>query len=274
MRRRCLGLLIASTLAAGLLATAPASAAPPAGSDRWALLVGVNHFQGSTRPNRGAVGDAQAMRQLLLRAGWPADHIRVLSDGAATAGAVREGLNWLADNSSESSFSVFSYSGHVKQQGSTVYLWPHDNQWIPDVDVASSLRRIRGFGWTHIAGCEAAAFDKGVSSPRMLVTASSQGNEKSYEYDVDIARSVFGRLLVDEGLLAKAADANHDGKASIQEAFRYAADRAPAITSGQAQGPQHPYLAGGDGSEWLLEGSAPAAPPPPARRCLLFLCLP
>jgi Caspase domain len=273
MRRRCLGLLIASVIVGGMLVTGSASAAPPPGGDRRALLVGVNDHQGSTRDNHGGVGDAQAMHQLLLRAGWPAGNIRLLTDGAATAGAIREGLNWLADTSSESSFSVFSYSGHVMLEGGAVHLWPHDNDWIPDVDVAASLRRIRGFGWTHIAGCEAAAFDKGVSSPRMLVTASSQGHEKSYEYGPDIGRSVFGRLLVDEGLLAKAADANRDGNASIQEAFRYAADRAPVITAGQAQGAQHPYLAGGDGGEWLLEGSAPAAPPPPERRCLLFLCM-
>ena len=160
----------------------------------------------------------------------------------------------------------------MKQQGSSVSRAPHDNQSIPHVDVAASVRRIRGFGWTHIAGCEAAAFAKRVSNPRMVVTASSQGHEKSYEYGPEIGRSVFGRLLVDEGMLAKAADANRDGKASIQEAFRYAADRAPSITAGQAQGPQHPYLAGGDGGEWLLEGSAPATPSPRERRCLLFLC--
>ncbi|HEX2192012.1 MAG TPA: caspase family protein [Acidimicrobiales bacterium] len=273
MRRRLFGLLLASVLLGGLFSTG-ASAAPPAGTDRWALLVGVNDHQGSTRDNRGAVGDAQALRQLLVRSGWPSDHIRVLTDGAATAAGIREGLSWLAANSSDSSFSVFGYSGHVKQQGSTVYLWPHDNQWIADVEVAENLRRIRGFGWTHIAGCEAAAFDKGVSGPRMLVTASSQGHEKSYEYGADIARSVFGSLLVDQGMLARAADANGDTKVSIQEAFRYAADRAPGITAREPQGPQNPYLAGGDGSEWFLEGTAPAAPPPRERRCLLFLCFP
>ncbi len=273
MRRRFLGFLLASALLAGLCATS-AAAAPPANGSRWALLVGVNQFQGSTRPNHGAVGDMEAMRELLVRSGWPADHIRVLTDGAATASAIREGLAWLAANSSESSFSVFGYSGHVKQRGNTVYLWPHDNEWIPDVEVAENLRRIRGYGWTHIAGCEAAAFDKGVSSPRMVVTASSQGNEKSYEYTNGVGRSVFGSLLVDNGMLAKAADANRDGRVSIQEGFQYAADRAPGITANQSQGPQHPYLAGGDGSEWFLEG-APAgssAPPPPKRRCLLFLC--
>ena len=269
MRRLCLGLLIAFVLLAGVSTTA-ASAAPPPGGDRWALLVGVNDHQGRTRDNNGSVGDVEAMRQLLLRAGWPANHIRVLTDGGATAAAIREGMAWLAASSSDSSFSVFGYSGHVRQDGSKFYLWPHDNQWIPDVEVAENLRRIRGFGWTHIAGCEAAAFDKGVSSPRMLVTASSQANEKSYEYGADIGRSVFGRLLVDEGLLAGAADANRDTKVSIQEAFRFAAARAPGITANEAQGPQHPYLAGGDGSEWFLEGSAPAAPP--ERRCLLFLC--
>jgi hypothetical protein len=272
MRKRCLGLLIASVLVGGLFTTG-ASAAPPPGGDRWALLVGINDHRGSTRDNNGGVGDAEAMRQLLLRSGWRADHIRVLTDGAATAGAMREGLAWLAANSTESSFSVFSYSGHVRQDGSRFFLWPHDNQWIPDVEVAQNLRSIRGYGWTHIAGCEAAAFDKGVSSPRMVVTASSQAHEKSYEYGPEVGRSVFGRLLVDEGMLAKAADANRDTKVSIQEAFRYAADRAPGITANQAYGPQHPRLAGGDGTEWFLDGSAaPATPPPPERRCLLFLC--
>lgn len=270
MRRFLLGFLLASVLLGGLFTTG-ASAAPPPGGDRWALLVGVNDHQGSTRDNRGAVGDAEAMRQLLVRSGWSPDRIRVLTDGAATAAGIREGLSWLAANSSESSFSVFAYSGHVKQRGSTVYLWPHDNQWIPDLEVAENLRRIRGFGWTHIAGCEAAAFDKGVAGPRMLVTASSQGHEKSYEYGADVARSVFGSLLVDQGMLARAADVNRDSKVSIQEAFQYAADRAPGITAREAQGPQHPYLAGGDGSEWFLEGTAPA-PPPPERRCVLLLC--
>lgn len=271
MRRLCLGLLIAFVLVGGLF-TSRVSAAPPPG-DRWALLVGVNDHQGATRDNRGAVGDVEALRQLLVRSGWPPDHIRVLTDGAATASAIREGLGWLAANSTDSSFSMFGYSGHVKQEGSTVYLWPHDNRWIADVEVAENLRRIRGYGWMHIAGCEAAAFDKGLSSPRMLVTASSQGHEKSYEYGSDIARSVFGRLLVDEGMLAKAADANGDSNVSVQEAFHYAAARAPGITAGEPQGPQHPYLAGGDGSDWFLEGTAPAAPPR-APRCLLFLCFP
>jgi caspase domain-containing protein len=273
MRRRCLGLLIASVLVGGLLVTGSASAAPPPGGDRRALLVGVNDHQGSTRDNNGAVGDAEAMRRLLLRAGWPADHIRVLTDGGATAADIREGLQWLVDRSSPESFSVVWYSGHVKQQGSTEYLWPHDNRFIADSELAASLRQLRGWGWMNIAGCEAAGFDQSLSGPRLLVTASSQANEKSYEYGPDIRRSVFGSLMVTEGMAAGAADANHDSRVSIQEAFRYAADRAPNVTRNERQGPQHPYRAGGDGPEWFLDGTAPAAAAPaPQRRCLLFLC--
>ena len=131
----------------------------------------------------------------------------------------------------------------------------------------------------NIAGCEAAGFDEGVSSPRRLVTASSQANEKSYEYSSSIGRSVFGSLMVADGMAGGAADANHDRRVSIHEAFAHAAQRAPAITRAERQGPQHPYLAGGDGPEWFLDGT-PAAPPAaasatkPPRQCLLFLCSP
>ena len=35
----------------------------------------------------------------------------------------------------------------------------------------------------------------------------------------------------------------------------------PGMTQGQDYGPQHPYLAGGDGTEWFLDPPAPAPPP-------------
>jgi hypothetical protein len=249
-----------------------AGASPPTGSPRWALLVGIDHFEGATRPNSGAVGDAEAMRDLLLQSGWPADHIRVLTDGAATAADVREGLRWLADNSSDTSFSVFSYSGHVKQEGTTEYLWPHDNRFIADTELADNLRQVKGWEWVQIAGCEAAGFDEGIAGPQRLVTASSQESEKSYELPPEIGRSVFGNLMVDNGLAqAKAAGT----PMSIQEAFRRAADQAPGFTAGQSQGAQNPYIAGGDGQDWFLSGTtAPAPPPPPPKHCVLFFCLP
>ncbi|HEV2758843.1 MAG TPA: caspase family protein [Acidimicrobiales bacterium] len=271
MRR---AVLLLALLVAGVLAsTVPASAAaPPAAAERWALIVGVDRFQGATRPNYGAVADAADVREALLKAGWADDHIRVLTDGGATARDIRAGLQWLVDRSGPKSLSVFHYSGHVKQVGSTESLWPYDNSFIADTDLATQLRQLKGQAWVDISGCEAAGFDEGISAPNRLFTASSRANEKSYEIP-DMRQSVFTLLQVEQAMIKGAGDANRDGKVSVQEAFDYAAVRAPQITAGQKQGAQHPVMAGWDGTPLFLDAvaSAPAAPAA-AKKCFLFLC--
>jgi len=270
-------LLLVPILLVGVLAgAASATPAAPAG-DRWALVIGVDRFQGATRPNFGAVADASNFRQALLKAGWANDHIRVLTDGGARAADIRDGLQWLVDRSGPSSLSVMHYSGHVKQVGSTEYLWPNDNRFIADTELAGSIRQLRGRAWVDISGCEAAGFDEGISSPNRLFTASSRANEKSYEYP-DLRQSVFSSLLVNKALLQGQGDANGDGRVSVQEAFAFAAPQAPQITAGQRQGPQHPVIAGGDGSPLFLDQTSIVPPPGPAptpalaKTCLLFLC--
>lgn len=257
----------------GVLAAPVASAAPaPAAGERWALIVGVDRFQGATRPNFGAVNDAADFRRALLQNGWADDHIKVLTDGGATAGAIRAGLRWLVERSSPTSLSVFHYSGHVKQVGSTEYLWPHDNAFIPDTELAGQLRTLKGQAWVDISGCEAAGFDEGISAPNRLFTASSRATEKSYEIP-DMRQSVFTLLLVEQGLIEGRADADGDRRVSVQEAFAYAAARAPQITARQSQGAQHPVMAGWDGTPLYLD--AVASPPKPTaapRLCILFLC--
>ena len=271
MRR--LVVLIPLALLGGLLAVGTAQAAPPANGDRIALIIGIDHFQGATRPNVGAVGDAEDVRELLLRSGWRSENIRMLTDSAATNGAIRDAFSWFTGRSNDSSFGVFHYSGHVQQRGSTEYLWPHDNQLIPDTEVADSLRGFKGYLWADFSGCEAAGFDEGLSGPKRLVTAASQSYEKGYELPPELRNSVFTNLLVDKGLMKKYGDANRDGKVSIQEAFRHAAEHAPQVTAGQQYGPQHPYMAGGDGSDWYLERSlAPYTSAPAKRTCILVFC--
>jgi hypothetical protein len=268
--------LLLPLLVAGVLGgTVAASAAPaPAAAERWALIVGVDHFQGATRPNFGAVADAASFRQALLKSGFADDHIKVLTDSGATAGAVRAGLQWLVDHSGPTSLSVFHYSGHVKQVGTTEYLWPHDNSFIADTELAGKIRQLKGQAWVDISGCEAAGFDEGISAPNRLFTASSQATEKSYEIP-DMHQSVFTLLEVEQGMNQGQGDANRDGRVSVQEAFAFAAGRAPQISASQSQGAQHPVIKGGDGTPLFLDAVAtPAAAAPAAakKQCLLFLC--
>ncbi|MEA2828835.1 MAG: hypothetical protein QOG43_3274, partial [Actinomycetota bacterium] len=244
--KRSIGVLgLAGALVLSVLLVFPAGAGavtPP--SNRWALLIGIDEFQGSTRPNFGGVGDVTDVKEALIRNGWAADHIRVLTNSGARATDIRAGLAWLVANSSPTTFSLTWYSGHVLQKGTTEYLWPYDNAHIPDTELAASLKALKGRAATFIAGCEAAGFDEGVSSPTHLFLAASQSNEKGYELQSAHA-SVFSMYLVRKGMLAGEADFNRDGRVSVQEGFRLAAERAPGFTAGQAQGPQHPYIAGG-----------------------------
>ena len=140
---------------------------------------------------------------------------------------------------------------------------------MSDGELSASLRAVQGRVWVDIAGCEAAGFDDGLSSPRHLFTASSREVEKSYEHP-GWGTSVFTGLLVDRGLVQRAAVADPDGRISIQSAFAYAAEHAPRVTSRQSRGPQHPVTAGGDGAPWHLV--APPPPPPPAPPCFPLLC--
>ena len=273
MRR---ALILVPLVVIGLLSGVASAAPAPPPTEKLALLIGVDRFQGSTRPNFGGAGAVSDVREVLIRAGWAPANIRVLTDEGARAADIRSGLRWLVDRSSPTSFSVVHYSGHVQQTGSTEHLWPHDNQLIPDTELAGYLRQLRGKAWIDISGCEAAGFiEPGVASPQRLVTASSQANEKSYEW-VEVRRSVFTYFAVQRGMLAGQADANRDGRVSVQEAFAFAADRAPRFTAGQPQGAQHPVMAGGDGTPLFLDDTAaapvPVAPATSTKRCFLIFC--
>ena len=240
----------------------PSAFSQPPGSgdaDRmWALLIGIGKFTGRTKPNPGSAGDALDMRQLLLRQGWKDDHIRVMTDSAATAPAIREGLAWLAQRCQGKTACVFHYSGHVKQLRSNdgdaeavdEALWSYNNQFIPDGEVARYLRRLPN-AWINISGCEAAGFDDNVAGPRRLFTASSKETEKSYEHP-EWKNSIWTGLLVDQGIMQGHADANGDGNVTRAEAFEFASPRSAVITREQSKGPQHPQVIGGEKVQWLV----------------------
>lgn len=278
--RRFLVLIISISMVA--LTAAPALTVPAQGDDRWALLIGIDDYQGTTRSNVGAVGDVNSFKTLLVQKGWREDRIRVLTDSAATQAGIRQGLQWMVDNCGPSSYCVVHYSGHTKQmnnvggsEGLHEYLWPNDNQFISDDEFSDYMRRLRGYVWIDIAACEAAGFDNGASSSRRLFTAASQESEKGYE-DPSWATSVWTGLLVNRAILGGEADTNGDGAVTLNEAFPWAAERAARETASQSFGPQRPYRAGGEETEFFGPGTSAAAASaaPPAKGCILMiLCL-
>ena len=232
------------------------SAKPPAprtasSADRWALIVGVTDYRSPVHDTVAGAADARLVRDVLLRNGWRSDHIRVLTDGAATGGALRDGLVWLAERSGPDTFSLLHYSGHVKQRDGHEYLWPVDNAFYSDSALVTAMRKVQGTSWTSISGCEAAGFNDGLSSAKRLFTGSSEADEKSYEHP-EWGTSVWTGVLWQQGLRDRDADSDGDGRVSVQDAARWGAPRAAAITDEQRPyGPQHPVLAGGSAPLYL-----------------------
>jgi hypothetical protein len=259
---------VACVAIGSLVSPGTAHAAPAPTAVKRAVLIGVSDYAPPTVPTVGSANDARDMYQVLVRQGLPESNLRLLVDGDATAANIRDGMAWLVENSTPSSFSVFHYSGHTKQLQSGFddgdaedwdeYLWSVDNEFISDGEFATSMRAIQGHAWINVSNCEAAGFDDGVSSPARLFTAASQEDQKGYER-YDTQRSIFTGLLT-EAFAQNRGDADRNGAVSIQEAFGYAAEWAPRHSVNGEYGPQTPYTAGGDNTAWHLSSPSPSQP--------------
>ncbi len=228
----------------------PTAFAAPA--DRYAFLVGVSRYRKPTHDTIAGANDVLFIRSLLLEAGWLPQNIRVLTDGAATGAAMRSGITWLASRSTPGTFTLFHFSGHVKQVGGHEKLWPYDRDFVPDTWLAATLHRGSGKMWVDIAGCEAGGFMEDLPSSRVLVSTSSRQTQKSYEYP-QWGESVWTGLLYDLGLGQDQADANRNGTTVVGEALRYATYYAQAITLHQRPyGRQTPQVAGDPVRGWTL----------------------
>lgn len=268
-------LIVFVFLAALVAAALPVAAAPPQGDDKFALIVGVDDHVGRTRDNVGAVGDAIAFQQLVQKDGFRPDRVRVLTDGAATASAIRDGLQWMVDNCGENSYCLIHISGHTKQTGggdSTgglhEHIWASDNRFISDDEFAGYVKRLRGHVWVDLANCESAGFDHGIASPRRLFTGASQESEKGFE-SPEWANSVWTGSLVEKAMLEGHGDANGDGHVTLREALPYAAETSTRMTQGQTPSAQHPYIAGGEETEWFPAPAAHASAAAAPKNCIL-----
>lgn len=72
----------------------PKAGATAKGEDQWALLVGINDYPGEIQDLRFASNDARSIKDMLVSAaGFPADHIRLLTDdGIGEARATKQNV--------------------------------------------------------------------------------------------------------------------------------------------------------------------------------------
>lgn len=236
-------------------AKATARTAPP--SMRWALLIGISDYAGSTASTYGGVGDVSAIRRALLGSGWSSSQIMVITDRNATAAGIRAGFAWLAAHSGPRTFSLMHYSGHmcIASRGPCAaghtYLWSHDNKFIPETEVVSRMKAVKGYAWMDMAGCQSGGMNRGYSSASRMFTASSRYNETSYEQP-KWRMSVWTGMAWERGYNQGLADSSgRKMRATIGQLATYGARESTHYTARQRAGAQHPVITGGS-SSWSL----------------------
>jgi hypothetical protein len=234
-------------------------------SSYWALLIGINDYSGSTPSNVGSRQDAEALGQYLVKLGWRGDHIFLLRDLNATASHIIDATRWLASKTTSTSTVVFHYAGHEnwrhsssERDGRDIGIWAADNRMIYEKSVGTELGRVRASRmWIDFATCRAAGFDEpGMVKAGRVLTYSSTKPEFSYE-DPRLHHSVFGWFMVMQAMTGRKADANRDGKVTVEEAFSYSKNRVVSYTSSN----QHPMIIDKAGGRMSLAVPKPAPKP-------------
>lgn len=252
-------------------------------SQRWALLIGIKQYAGSTPDTVGSRQDAVALRKILLNRGWLSSNIMLLTDSDATAATIRKAVKWLASKTTARSHVIFHYAGHEMpfysdvdgdDEYRDVAIWATDNRYVYDGDLGRLLGEVRARRmWIHFATCRAGGFDDpGIKKDGRIITYSSPESELSYE-DPEVGHSVFGWFTIAQALRRPEwADSTGDGVVTVEEAFTWASNRVTQRTGGR----QHPLRWDGLEGRFRLEvpkaDKGPTPPPPPEEDCGLPIC--
>jgi hypothetical protein len=235
----------------GIAAAPAAPAASPLPLRRFALVAGVNDGGRDRVPLRYARSDAEHVARVLERLGGISrdDEILLLdADDAALRAAFRAiEARIQAVRATHRAELVLYYSGHSDEQGlllrGTHLPYPELRRWLESVDAQVRIAIVdscsSGALTRHKGGQRAAPFlvDTSTVVKGHAILTSSAADEASQESD-RIGASFFTHFLVSG--LRGAADANLDGKVTVNEAYQFAFAETLARTERTRSGAQHP----------------------------------
>lgn len=238
------------------LAVSLAAANEPADVVRYALVVGSNLGGPGQQPLSYADDDARNVSDVLVDlGGYEPGNVQLLLD--PDPNTVLEAIASLAERvaaereSNESVVATFYYSGHSRAAALDL-----DGRELPLPQVREALQDLgatltlvvldacQSGAVSRSKGADAAAdFSsnsvRGLDTEGFVVLASSSASELSQESD-ELQGSAFTHHLVSG--LRGAADREHDGVVTLDEAYSYAYDRTVYTTAQTALGQQHPTL--------------------------------
>ena len=245
--------LLSLSLLAMALTAAPAAASADDDLVSYALIVGSNAPGPGQTELVFAEDDAREVADVLRElGGYPAEHVRTLlhpSPGRLLEAVAELERAAAADTKAGRRVRLFFYySGHARASGLSL-----GQLELPLADLRARLLAVpstltlvvldacQSGAFSRIKGAEAVADFSYNSRTRLdstgvAVLASSTGSELSQESDYLRSSYFTHHLLVG---MRGAADDNHDGRVSLDEAYRYTYHQTLLATGATAIGGQH-----------------------------------
>jgi formylglycine-generating enzyme required for sulfatase activity len=121
---------------------------------RWALIIGIDRYEKDASSLKGAVNDAKALKDALVKyAGFFDDHVILLTSDAVDPDNlprrenILDALNRLISNIPEDGLFLFSFSGHGVSVNDRAYLIPSNGRFTKSLsllrDYSIDVERIR-----------------------------------------------------------------------------------------------------------------------------------
>jgi hypothetical protein len=244
-------LIISVVLLTAAGAVLPSAAEEPA-VRRYGLFVGANDGGRDRVQLRYAGSDAQAVAEVLQRAGGLSrEHTLLLYDPAPAE--IAAGLRTIDERIKAGGGSkgreefIFYYSGHSDQDGLLLggerysYRRLRDELKAVEADVHIAILDSCSSGaFTRLKGGMRRSpflFDESTEAEGHAFLTSSSASEAAQESD-EIGGSFFTHYLL--SALSGAGDASRDQRVSLNEAYSFASEETLARTEHSAGGPQHP----------------------------------
>ncbi|MCK5577681.1 MAG: caspase family protein, partial [Dehalococcoidales bacterium] len=213
-------------------------------SECWAVIVGVSDYQYFDDLNY-AYDDARELSQLLSPI-WGADHIKLLTNSAATKEGIRGAItNWLAPMEEANDVVLFFWAGY--QDYANGYLFPYDaltsslnnhisadelDSWLGDLDSEKIV----------VMNTISEEFINVLGGAGRIILTPCTPDEDNWATS-NLGHRVFTYYILEALREFEAADSDGNFELSVEEVFDYAQSRTTNLTaSNPNMTTQHPQM--------------------------------
>ena len=196
---------------------------------RWALLIGIADYRGTSSDLWHPDEDALDMKAELIEYGYPEANIKVLLNKKATASAITNAIDWLVSNEGPGDEVVFFYSGHgcrvsddwdsdVEDDGMDEGIVSHDLYGIMDGYLRAKFSAVESTDFALLFGsCHSGGMfddDDDLQGDGRVIAAACAADQYGWDY-LNLDNTLWGYWFVDVGLL-------QDNAGSVEAAHIYA----------------------------------------------------